>query len=102
MEATIWRRDQRRDPCRTLNLCGTDHKVRCTDLIKSKLGRRRRLNPVQDQRAATTFSPEAKQLSARLDGAELTRGERQECNATLASNTANQLRVGDPCAAPVH
>ena len=42
------------------------------------------------------------QISSRLDGAELTRGERQQCNATLAGNVANQLRVGDPCAAPVH
>ena len=46
METTIWRRDQRRDPCRPLNLCRTDHKVRCTNLVKSKFRRRRRLNPV--------------------------------------------------------
>jgi hypothetical protein len=46
MEATIWRRDQRCDPRRPLNLCRTDHKVRRTDLIESKLLRCRRLNAV--------------------------------------------------------
>jgi hypothetical protein len=76
--------------------------VRCTDLIKSKLGRRRRLNSVKDQRAATRFSPNVNQISSRLDGAELTRGECEQCNATLAGNVANQWRVGGPCATLVH
>jgi hypothetical protein len=102
METTIWCRDQRCNSRWPLNLCRTEHKVRCTDLIKSKLLRRRCLNSVQDQRTTTSFSPEAKQLSSRLDGAELARGECEQCNATLASNVANQWRVGDPCATLVH
>jgi hypothetical protein len=102
IEATIWRRDQRRDPRWPLNLCRTDHKVRRTDLIELKLLRCRRLNAILDQRAATRFSPNVNQISSRLDGAELSRGECEQCNATLASSVTNQLRVGEPCTAGIH